>query len=118
MQNNAAPSPAVPNLTPESLQNGYRLGQGSPISCRTGGPSTTGGAFTDLLVSEFREKKQRKSAGMLNRCPCDIYSADKELRNAQSPPMQSPWEKRKKATIKTVKLICSSVMQLPAPIPK
>lgn len=57
MQNNVALSPAVPKLT---LLNGYRLGQGSPISCRTGGPSATGGAFTDLLVSALRGKKAKK----------------------------------------------------------
>lgn len=64
------------------------------------------------------EKSKEKALACWIVCPCDIYSGDKELRNAQSPPMQSPWEKRKKATIKTVKLICSSVMQLLAPIPK
>lgn len=74
------------------------------------------GFFQTFWSAHWGKESKEKALACWILCPCDIYSADKELCNAQSPPKQSPWEKRKKATIKTVKLICSSVMQLPAPI--
>lgn len=36
-------------------------------------------------------------------CPCAVCSGDRKLCKAQSPKKQIPWEKRKEASVKTVK---------------
>lgn len=51
---------------------------------------------------------------LANICrPCAVSSGDRKLCKALSPKKRSPWEPRKEARAKTVKLICSSDMQPP-----
>lgn len=78
--------------------------------------------FSGILIFALREREKRKA-----RKKCwhtesfarVIYTVlTKSCVTLSHLQKQSPWEKRKKATIKTVKLICSSVMQLAATVPK